>query len=46
MKYESRVTSYIGIDVAGLNAVMNILGNLSEPLKKDLKTLESTITNL
>ena len=37
MKLRSRVTSYIGIDVAGLNVMMSILGNWPGPLKKDLK---------
>ena len=37
MKWRSRVTSYIGIDVAGLNVMMSIWGNLLGPLKKDLK---------
>ena len=38
-KWESRVTSYIGIDVAGLNAMMSILGNLPGPLRRDLKNI-------
>ena len=37
MKWRSRVTSYIGIDVARPNAMMSILGNLPGPLKKDSK---------
>ena len=36
---KNRAISYIGTDVAGLNAMMSILGNLPGPLKNDLKNI-------
>ena len=39
LKWRNRAISYIGTDVAGLNAMISILGNLPGPLKKDLKNI-------
>ena len=37
MKLRNKAISYIGINEAGLNVMMNTLGNQPEPLKKDTK---------